>query len=66
MSLESGALVRRWRELWGNGAPRQAWRVAGGLGTSVNSGISGASEVSPFLHHPEGVQSERPAGLRNK
>lgn len=38
MNLESGALVRRWRELWGNGVPHQARQVAGELGTSVNSG----------------------------
>lgn len=36
MSLESGALMRWWWELRGNGVPRQAQQVAGGWGPGVS------------------------------
>ena len=49
MSLESGALVRRWQALWGSGVPHQAQQVAGGLGPSERCSVY--------------TPSERPTGL---
>lgn len=68
MSLESGALVRRWQELWGSGVPHQAQQVAGGLGPSVNSGPHPLRpQGSSLPPSPERCSvytpSERPTGL---